>query len=882
LVDTLSPQQPSAASPARSEALLAILMLVLPFFFIHWGLPFVSHTTFGNDYQWFATPQQMEVQFSIAKGSFPLYVPGFAGGQSVQALMQGQTYHPISLVAPHLPGYWSGHAAECNTLLRLLSLGLAHLALFVMLRALGLGRGFAFLLGTVTTYNLRMLDLFRYAAALESWTGHLFLCAFVGLLYVRRPSVGVRAGVIVASYWLVTSGHPQMAYYGFLSALLFALLVPFLAAALEPGRPARKAEVGRFWASVAGLMTLGLLLSAAFAIPFVTDFFISSPRAGRDFAWALSPWRDSLVGTLDNFFLPLRSDVHGAFGGSSLILLAALLPALALFRVRIPVVVWAAWGLALVVFLALQGARTPVYRVIWQILPLASSMRAPGRLALLLPILLMTILAWLFHAVERSAGQTEPGLEPRALVLLGGSGLVVWVSYLALLSRLSTAPTIYSPVSIRHVSWSVESAIVVCGLAALSSFALLLRLPRWRDGLFGVLCVATCLQSKLVLDHGTWEGPTLRTPTFAEMEHQKRERLDYRFASGETTYTDAMWRQSTLFHVEPALGRVYFAWRSARSLDKALRILGSGVGPDEVVIEGAEGSQVAHAEAAARVELSYSSFNRLVFDVHSSDRGYFTSSYPYTGHWQAFVGGAAVPPRRANAGNHAVPIPAGHSTVELRYRSLGQTAGWATSGVALVLVVLVLVFPRAGRNKAIASALLVAFAAAGLLALRSRSLYAGDNLGTRFVWSGPGPTPARPNLAYGRPTTASSILAQDHNCCPFVSGKATDGDTSNQSRFTSEVEDSPRWGVDLGGLRRIGSVVAYEPRHDASMNLRPMLVATSRDGRTWVPATRPLAERDGKLVLDLRSPIEARFLLVQASGRCRLSLNEVQVFPPEP
>jgi hypothetical protein len=871
----------AVSSPARLEVILAVLILALPAFFFHWALPFISHTTLGNDYQLFATPQQMEVQFSIAKGSFPLYVPGFAGGQSVQALMQGQSYHPISLLASLMPGYWSGHAGECNTLFRLLSLGLAHLALFLSLRALGLGRGFAFLLATITTYNLRMLDLFRYAAAFESWTGHLFLCAFVGLLYVRRSSVGIRAGVIAATYWLVTSGHPQMAYYGFLGACLFGLFLPFLAAAMEPGRHDRFLDVARFWGSVTGLVAIGLLLSAALAVPFVTDFFVGSPRAGRDFAWALSPFRDSLAGTLNNLFLPLRADVHGAFGGSSLILLAALLPALALLRVRIPAAIWAAWALALVVFLALQGDRTPVYRALWQTLPLASSMRGPGRLSLLLPGLLMIPLAWLFRSIESTAWQGEHGLRRNAILVLAGGALVVWVSYLALLSRYSTAPSIYSPVSIRHVSYLIEAAIVGCGLAALLLFTMLVRFPHWRAGLVGALCVTACVQSKLVLDHGTWQDPVLKTPTFSEMENQKRARLDYRFASGDTTYTEAFWRQSTLFHVEPELGRVYFDWRAARDLKDAYRILASGVGPDEVVVEGADGAHSARADAAARVELAYSSFNRLVFEVESSNRGYFTLSYPYTGHWEALVGGASVPPRRANGGNHAVPIPAGHSTVEFRYRSFGQTAGWVISSAALVLMVLVLVFPSVGRNRAIACALLVGLASTGLLALLSRSLYAGENLGTRYAWSGPGPGMARSDLAYGRRTTASSTFKSAHNCCPFVSSKGTDGNTSSLSRFMTDEEDSPRWGVDLGEPRMIGSVVAYEDRNEPGFNLRPLVVATSRDGRTWMRAGKLSGEKGGKLVLDFPTPIEARFLLVQASGLCRLSLNEVEVFAPE-
>jgi len=270
-----------------------------------------------------------------------------------------------------------------------------------------------------------------------------------------------------------------------------------------------------------------------------------------------------------------------------------------------------------------------------------------------------------------------------------------------------------------------------------------------------------------------------------------------------------------------------------------------------------------------------------VFEVASSHRAYFTLSYPYTGHWAALVGGAWVSPRRANGGNHAVPVPAGDSTVELRYRSFGQTAGWMISCAALVLMVFVLVFPRVGRNRALACALLVALAAAGLFTMLSRSLYAGEDLGTRYAWSGPGPIATRSNLAFGRRTTASSTFQSAHNCCPFVSSKATDGDTSSRSRFMTEKEDSPRWGVDLGGPRRIGSVVAYEDKNGPDLNLRPLVVALSLDGRTWMRAGQLLEEKSGKLVLDFTTPVEAQFLLVQASGHCQLSLNEVEVLAAE-
>ena len=133
----------------------------IPFLMFHWMLPFVSELTLGNDYVLFPIDQQLELLFSLKTGSFPLYVPGFAGGQTASALTLGQLFHPISHFSSLLPGYWGGKALEWNTLFRLLSLGLAHLMLFHLLKKFKINFIWAFVFSFITVYNLKMLDLFR-------------------------------------------------------------------------------------------------------------------------------------------------------------------------------------------------------------------------------------------------------------------------------------------------------------------------------------------------------------------------------------------------------------------------------------------------------------------------------------------------------------------------------------------------------------------------------------------------------------------------------------------------------------------------------------------------------------------------------------------------
>ena len=81
-------------------------------------------------------------------------------------------------------------------------------------------------------------------------------------------------------------------------------------------------------------------------------------RVGQNYEWSLENV-DTVMGTLNNFFLPLSSGLHGAFGGSSLFLIAIIVPVLSLFKMKIPRSILTIWTLLLIMFLYMQGDRTP-------------------------------------------------------------------------------------------------------------------------------------------------------------------------------------------------------------------------------------------------------------------------------------------------------------------------------------------------------------------------------------------------------------------------------------------------------------------------------------------------------------------------------------------
>ena len=122
-----------------------VFILLLPFGVFYWQAPFLGDLVLGNDYGAFPIQQQLELHYSLKHGTFPLYVHGYGGGHSAAALTQGQFYHPVSHLASAMPGYWQGDSLQWNTFLRLLSLGLVHLGLFILLVRLRLDQILSFI-----------------------------------------------------------------------------------------------------------------------------------------------------------------------------------------------------------------------------------------------------------------------------------------------------------------------------------------------------------------------------------------------------------------------------------------------------------------------------------------------------------------------------------------------------------------------------------------------------------------------------------------------------------------------------------------------------------------------------------------------------------------
>ena len=857
--------------------------LLFPFVAFHWIVPWASDKTLGNDYVAQPIHEQLFLHFALQTGTFPLYMPGYAGGQSTSALTLGQLFHPLSVLCAWLPNYWSGAALDWNTLVRLISLGCAHLALFSGLHRLRVPPLLAFLLAGIAVYNLRMLDLFRYGAALETYTGFVFLVAAALWSLEHGHRWYAPLPVAAAVYWVVTSGHPQHAYTALLGSTVLVVLLPRLAAALgvEPSVAAAR----RLWSRMALAGVAGMLCASVYVLPFAIDFLPSNAgRVGAEYGWTLAH-PDTLAGLVNEFFSPLRSDVHGAFGGSSLLLVAALMPLLVFCRVRIPVVVWMLWGSGLLTFLYMLGDRGFVHPLAYRFLPFVNSMRVPGRISLVMPMILVLLLVWI--AQERGSPRLIFGRQivVNAQTSLSFLALLAMAIYCVLPRSFSTTLAPFAATRIRVVPSWVEHLAFASGALSVVAFGVHgLSRRRFRVAA-GVAAVAAALQVCLLLPYGTWVEPRRPTPSAERIAAVFRRSVNYPEGPAAYMYHTAVVAQLDNAFLEPTLAKLYGHVRVVDDAAQAFRTLRQERSADDVAIE-ASGDVDLHAlgEAAEcgsrRVELRENTFNRLVFDAESCSPAVFGLSFPYSGHWQARVDGADVLVHRINGGQNGVVVPAGVSRVEFRYTSAAASAGVMLSFMAIAAMVVTLAARKGGARSAAALAVVaVPVAVLGLWSWHS-TLYAGRSLETRYVWQAV-PTSDRRNLAYGKRTWMSSTLLADQQSHRTHASRGVDGDRRPGSGFVTETEESPSWSVDLGRSEDVDTIALFH-------SLRPVTgadvldVLVSDDAQTWelIDTTQERAARS-PLIVRARPPRHARYLRVRAHGATRLSLDEVEVYGPE-
>jgi hypothetical protein len=887
-----------------SKISLYSLITLLPFIVFYWQIPFLGTKTIANDYVAFPIQQQMEMQYGLEKGTFPLFVPDFAGGQTSAALTLGQVYHPISHLSAHMPGYWDGYALHWNTFFRLLSLGLAHLLLFVLLLRLKLNFIYSFIISFITVYNLRMLDMFRYGASLENYTATLFLCAAMAFYYIKPTRFAGPAAMIFSTYLLVCGGHPQMMYLGLLAVGIAALAIPFVLGAISGELKPERQRLFRYFRTVVLTVIVGIILSAAYLLPMAFNFLTTNAqRVGQAYQWSLA-YSSTTAGLYNSIFAPLQSEVQGAFGGSVLILMAALIPLLYAFRVKVPPAITILWGGTVVIFLCALGNETPLHYYFWKYLPMAGNFRVPGRITMLLPFLFLLLLAWLLARTGKTA-----------LVKLTAAATGLYLLYNHFLVKLLKHPVYCLPKHIHQYPQWIEPFVQWTGLAVLIFLAVdaylyrqnlneIKTTPKKRlvhTTTAAILAVLTVIQVTAVIRWGTWMEPNKLKPplTLSNMNDQKKKNLRYRGDPGYGMETQQVLIQKQRSILEPFLAKFYRNYRWVPDQRRAYGFLARENATRTVVVE-ADGaaleaqkkdigitSNLTSITAGAgekpytrevlketdSVKLEYASYNRLVFSVDAGAPGILTQSYPYGVGWKARVNGKPAPIVRANGYMQGIPLNAGRHTVEFKIESRWGVTGMVISCLMLMLTAGYFAYriPKQRRWRRITGITASVLVPAVLFWTFHAGLYSGEDLKTEYRWTSHDFPPDN-NLAYAKKT------AMSFGRMLYYSGFGVDGYAARPF-ITDPIKEKGWWQVDLGKPKPIGEIVVYLAASELTPHL-PLKILGSLDGKTFKRLkTVSLAGPGQPLRIKMKGETARQIRLESAAMETSFSLKEVEVYP---
>jgi hypothetical protein len=693
-----------------------------------WLCPFVSRFTLGNDYQVYTPGDQLDLMWTVWKGTFPLFIPGFAGGHSTAAMTLGQFYHPLPWISSIMPGFWHGQALEWNTTFRLLSLGIAHISLFKLCRRLHVTPLPAFVATFPVVYNLRMLDSFRYGASLDSYAATLLVVAAAGFVFLDQGSKKPVAFLALGTYLVVVSGHPQWAFLGLMSAGSFAVLFPWAASALDPACPRPEwRQIRRYVARLAAGFGSGLLFSAPYLLPFYFEFFkTNQSRTNGDYSWSVG-YADSIKGEFANFLFPLHADVHGAFGGSALFLLAALFPLAALVK-KPPRVLWFFYAIGAVAYFFALGKESWIHPFMVKSLPLFGSFRVPGRIVIWIPVMMLPILVWMFRVEHRSA-----------LIAAGTGALVLVASHWIWTTTSLPASESLSPHKIlgKAIPTYVDGLIFYVSGATLLCLTWSAKYRRFSRPLLVLAMVGMLVTTWICMMAGTWSGKKPTMTTFDQLTAARKlsvlshadsgSGMEMRSVSDYQTQKIARDRGlGTIAHSVEQLGP------DAEILKRLKQKLPKGTTPtlflDRPVAPLAPDTVSDHDE----VKLVHNTSNLFIFEVKAGKDGYFVFNQPMMKGFQCTIDGAPVEIATANALYPAVFLPRGAHRVEIRFVSKPFFAGVAVGFVTLWVWIFVSV--RRRRRLLPFAAVLSAAALTGLVYL---AVYKGPSFGTSYTWQAP-------------------------------------------------------------------------------------------------------------------------------------------------
>jgi hypothetical protein len=402
---------------ARIGPALALVTLALLPFVFHWRLfarASEERTMFRGDFLNQHYVWKSYALSRVAKGELPLWNPHVLGGVAFHANPQVALFYPPTyLLLPfQVDGHVSYLALEAYQLLHQVFAGLG---MWLLMRSFGVSNLGAMFAGIVFAFTGFFTTPGHHAIVVTaSWMAWVLLAVKRALTSDTVAPTGAAALVIAA---MILAGHPQVAYYGILLALTFALVT---------------GGVKRACMRIVPAAVLALGISAVQLFP-TYQLAQESSRADLGYeystSFAASPYLlPSIFVPRAQIRLPGQDDAAPLhlYAGIGTLLLAAVGLMLSPQRWRL----FFAASAVVALFLSF-GDDSPLFDWFYAAVPGFKSFRVPYRL-LGVYTLGVAVLAGLgVHALENASRKTRVrlrGLLKAAFVVL--ALLALWVAYL--------------------------------------------------------------------------------------------------------------------------------------------------------------------------------------------------------------------------------------------------------------------------------------------------------------------------------------------------------------------------------------------------------------------------------------------------------------------
>ena len=386
------------------------------------ALMFIPPTPFdGVDYFRFFGPYAEFLRTSLQHGEIPWWNPYASLGRPFVADLQSASFYPPTYLGL-LFGLRGGLivAAALHALLALLGCRL-------LLRRLGVARPAAWGGALALLFTAPWLDRMQ-AGSINLVFGFCYLPVILLLALRLATAPTRRRWIALAGLWAlqVLSSHPQAFW---LTALAAAVFVTGLLAQPPWGAAARAwggAMVRLATSCAAGLALSGVALVPLFELVGQSNRTSASPDFSAKFAMGVDSWLSLLAAPSAGFAVNWEYDVHVG----AVVAVGALL---ALTRLREPALRGAAGLIATGAVIA-AGSSTPLFGVLYHVLPGLASFRIPARAGLLIVVGLVIAAA----SAAGGGARTRPSLRAILLAVTALSSAVV----LYFIYRLPVGPAV--------------------------------------------------------------------------------------------------------------------------------------------------------------------------------------------------------------------------------------------------------------------------------------------------------------------------------------------------------------------------------------------------------------------------------------------------------